>query len=55
MADRGGLQLVGFVFCVVTVAVMLMAGVTVYRHIDGRVALDPSRSVTAAVTAPVVR
>ena len=49
MADRSGLKLVGFVFSAVTLAVMLTAGAVVYGNIDGRVVLDPSRSVTATM------
>ncbi len=51
MADRTSLGLVGLVFGCVTLAVMLIATVTVYRNIDGRLALDPGVVVSAATAA----
>ncbi len=51
MADRSGLQLVGYVFCAITVAVMLTAGIVVYGQIGAPSALDEGQSVTAAAAA----
>lgn len=40
MADRRGLQLVGFLFATVTVAVMLTAAMVVKGYADGAYQLD---------------
>ncbi len=55
MADRSGLRLVGYVFCAITAAVMLTAGIVVYSNIGGRSALDDGQPVAAANAARVVR
>jgi hypothetical protein len=40
MADRNGLQFVGFIFATVTLAVMLTAAMVVKGHADGAYVLD---------------
>jgi hypothetical protein len=40
MPDRSGLQLVGFIFATVTVAVMLTAAMVVRGYADGTSRLD---------------
>jgi hypothetical protein len=55
MADRSGLQLLGFVFCGVTAAVMLMAAVVVYGHVGGQPALDQGQSMSAAAAPQAVQ
>ena len=40
MADRSALQLVGFIFATVTLAVMLVTGMVVKGHADGAYSLD---------------
>lgn len=45
MADRSALQLVGFIFATVTLAVMLATGMVVKGHADGAYTLD-GRAVT---------
>jgi hypothetical protein len=40
MVDRAGLQLVGFIFATVTLAVMLMATMVVKGHADGSYSLE---------------
>jgi hypothetical protein len=40
MADRTGLQLVGFIFATVTLAVMLATGMVVKGYADGAYTLD---------------
>ncbi len=42
MADRSGLQLVGFIFATVTVAVMLTTTMVVKGYADGVYTLDPA-------------
>jgi hypothetical protein len=40
MVDRTGLQLVGFIFATVTLAVMLTAAMVVKGHADGSYSLE---------------
>jgi len=40
MVDRTGLQLVGFIFATVTLAVMLTAAMIVKGYADGSLSLD---------------
>jgi hypothetical protein len=40
MADRGGLQFLGFIFATVTVAVMLTTAMVVKGYADGVYTLD---------------
>jgi hypothetical protein len=40
MPDRSGLQLVGFIFATVTLAVMLTAAMVVKGHADGSYSLQ---------------
>ena len=40
MPDRSGLQLVGFIFATVTLAVMLTAAMVVKGHADGSYSLE---------------
>jgi hypothetical protein len=40
MVDRTGLQVVGFIFATVTLAVMLMAAMVVKGHADGSYSLE---------------
>ena len=47
MADRSALQLVGFIFATVTLAVMLVTGMVVKGHADGAYSLDGGRTVIA--------
>ena len=42
MADRGGLQLLGFIFATITVAVMLTTAMVVKGYADGAYSLDPA-------------
>ena len=46
MADRSALQLVGFIFATVTLAVMLATAMVVKGHADGVYTLDGGRTVT---------
>jgi len=56
MADRRSLGIVGFFFCGVTAAVMLIAVMVVKNHVDGRTTLDGARlPVIAAAAQSVVR
>jgi hypothetical protein len=48
MADRHALKFVGFLFAVVTVAVMLTAVMVVKGHADGRFSLDAASAQPAA-------
>jgi len=49
MADRRSLGILGFMFCGVTAAVMLIAAMVVKSHIDGRMTLDARKPVLASV------
>ena len=40
MVDRTGLQLVGFIFATVTLAVMLATGIVMKGYADGAYSLD---------------
>jgi hypothetical protein len=51
MADRRSLGFVGFFFCGVTAAVMLIAAVVVKNHVDGRLSLDGARMPVIAASA----
>jgi len=42
MADRGGLQAIGYFFGSVTAAVMLLAGTLVYNSVGGDVSGNPA-------------
>ena len=55
MADRRSLGLVGFFFCGVTAAVMLIAAVVVKNHVDGRLSLDGPRLSTIASAQTLIR
>jgi hypothetical protein len=55
MADRRSLGLVGFFFCGVTAAVMLIAAMVVKNHIDGRLSLDGARMPVVASVQAVIR
>ena len=55
MADRRSLGIVGFCFCGVTAAVMLIAAVVVKNHVDGRLSLDGARQTVVASTQSVIR
>jgi hypothetical protein len=55
MADRRSLGLVGFFFCGVTAAVMLIAAMVVKNHIDGRLSLDGARMPVVASVHAVIR
>jgi hypothetical protein len=48
MADRRSLGILGFMFCGVTVAVMLTAAMVVKNNIDGRTVLDSRMPVMAS-------
>ena len=48
MADRNALGKLGWAFGAVTAAVMLMAGVAVMGHLDGRLSDDGARPFAAA-------
>ena len=48
MADRSALQLVGFIFATVTLAVMLTAGMVVKGYADGVYSLDGGRMAVVA-------
>jgi hypothetical protein len=50
MADRRGLELLGFIFATVTLAVMLAAGMVVKGYADGAYSLDSD-----PITVPSVR
>jgi hypothetical protein len=43
MADRKSLGMLGFMFCGVTAAVMLIAVLVVKSHINGRLTLDAAQ------------
>jgi hypothetical protein len=43
MVDRTGLQLVGFIFATVTLAVMLTAAMVVKGHADGAYSLEAAQ------------
>jgi len=45
MADRDALQLVGFIFATVTLAVMLTTAMVVKGYADGDYSLDGGRAV----------
>jgi hypothetical protein len=51
MADRTSLGILGFIFCAVTLAVLLTAAVVTKASIDGRLALGPI--MTASLPASV--
>ena len=56
MADRRSLGFVGFFFCGVTAAVMLIAAVVVKNHVDGRLSIDGARMpVIAAAAQTLIR
>lgn len=46
MADRSALQLVGFVFATVTLAVMLATGMVVKGYADGAYSLDAGHAAS---------
>lgn len=51
MADRKSLGILGFMFCGVTAAVMLIAALVVKNHVDGRMTLDGARMPVMAASA----
>ena len=55
MADRRSLGIVGFFFGGVTAAVMLIAGMVVKHHVDGRLSLDSARLPVIASVQTVIR
>jgi hypothetical protein len=56
MADRRSLGILGFMFCGVTAAVMLIAVMVVKSHINGRLTFDgPRLPVMASSSQTVVR
>jgi hypothetical protein len=56
MADRRSLGILGFFFCGVTAAVMLIAVMVVKSHVDGRMTLEGARQpVLAAVAQTLIR
>ena len=56
MADRRSLGILGFMFCGVTAAVMLIAVMVVKNHIDGRLTLDGARApMMAAAGQSIIR
>lgn len=48
MADRHALTIVGFLFAIVTVAVMLTAAMMVKGHADGRYSLEGAATAKAS-------
>jgi hypothetical protein len=55
MADRRSLGLVGFLFCGVTAAVMLIAVMVVKNHVDRRLSLDGVRTLVMASVQTLIR
>jgi len=51
MADRRSLGILGFMFCGVTAAVMLIAVMVVKNHVDGRVTFDAQPAAAMAASA----
>jgi hypothetical protein len=49
MADRTGLGFLGFIFGGVTAAVTLVAFTIVLGHVEGRMSLEASPSITTSV------
>ena len=54
MADRKSLGILGFMFCGVTAAVMLIAVMVVKNHIDGRLTLDGPRAPVMTASVQIV-
>ena len=50
MADRGGLQIVGFIFATVTLTVMLATGMVVKGYADGAYSLEAGSFASRSVT-----
>jgi len=55
MADRRSLGILGFLFCGVTAAVMLIAVMVVKNHVDGRMTLDERLPVVLAAAQTIIR
>jgi len=51
MADRSGLQFVGFIFAAVTLAVMLATGMVVKGYADGAYSLEATSFASRSLTA----
>jgi hypothetical protein len=51
MADTKSLWIVGFILGAITAVIMLVAGVVVQAHIDGRLHLDGERQIAATSAA----
>ena len=50
MADRSGLQLVGFIFATVTLSVMLIAGMVVKGYADGAYTMENTAVASLELT-----
>ena len=50
MADRSGLQFVGFIFATVTLSVMLATGMVVKGYADGAYSLDGTSLASRSLT-----
>jgi hypothetical protein len=50
MADRSGLQFVGFIFATVTLAVMLATGMVVKGYADGAYSLEGTSFASRSLT-----
>jgi hypothetical protein len=54
MADRRTLGIVGFFFCGVTAAVMLIGAVVVKNYVESRQTVDSARQPVIAASAQIV-
>jgi hypothetical protein len=50
MADRSGLQLVGFIFATITLSVMLVTGMVVKGYADGAYTLENNTVASIELT-----
>ena len=50
MADRGGLEIVGFIFATVTLSVMLIAGMVVKGYADGAYTMENTAVASLELT-----
>lgn len=48
MADKNGLQLIGFVVASITCAVILIAAMLVHKTVAGELSLDDSRAAVSS-------
>jgi hypothetical protein len=59
MADKKGLEVVGVAFGLVTAIVIMIGGIVVKGHLDGRFSLDPRselvRPMAAAPNSIIIR